>query len=165
MTAWANHILANVCPNDGLFARVLAAMPWDAYITATTWGNAGNIWGWHPPYQRANPRLTDRADRARANRHMHDTPAHVLRAGGRVVLVIQTEGAWRSTDQANQGEDLVSLGQWRWGCGFGQACSRIARIAGLTLPAGQPAEPEPFRFTKQELDRIAASAQRQAEAA
>lgn len=166
--AWTNHILANVCHNDGLFARILAAMPWDQYVAATTWGNVATIWGWHPPYLRASPRMgaEDRADRARGNRAMACTPAHILRADGRVVLVLQPDGAWRTADEANQGGDLISLAQWRWGCRYGQACARIARAAGLTLPGIQRDQPAgPFRFTKQELDRIAAAATRTAEAA
>jgi hypothetical protein len=155
--AWTHHILANIPADDAAFARVLAAMPFNSYRARTTWDVAGLIWGWAPPYRRARRHddtarwfpqrhadhrhaciaeflARDRDGAAADNRRMASMPVHVLTRDAVVVLVLQRDGEWRTADRVNQGPDLISLGQWMWGCRYGQACARIASAAGLSLP-------------------------------
>ncbi len=40
-------------------------------------------------------------------------------------------GGWRALENVHRGSDLASLGAWRWGCRYGQAAWRLARLCGM----------------------------------
>lgn len=112
----------------------------------------GAIAWWQPDYQAGKWASHFGLDRVAAlNRAMRDAAVLVLaRAvepawrsypnGGRFLMthegyVLDTRsGEWRSDNGAQFGADLITLGMLLWGCRYGQAGARIARVAGFRVP-------------------------------
>ena len=117
--------------------RVLAGLGFHAYHGTIS---RGTIRWWQPPYLFAASNNPHRPCFARVNRAMRDAEVHILSdADRRITAVCSYEGEWRTADGAQRGDDLASLGALRWGCRYGQAASRIARLIGLDrIPALTP---------------------------
>jgi len=83
---------------------------------------------------------TDRALVAEVNRGIRDTAVQILAASrpGQLshdVYAVDTRsGESRNASGVQFGHDLLSLGALRWGCRYGQAGARIARVAGFRVP-------------------------------
>ena len=109
--------------------RALASMPFRRYVGAVP---RGDVPFWPPSYMRAPATLAGRrADVAATNRRLRDAPVHILMTDAAQFLVCSYAGEWRRFDGAQAGDDLPSLGALMWGCRYGQAAGRIARIIGL----------------------------------
>jgi hypothetical protein len=136
-------------------ARVLASM-FDLYCGSV---RRGSIRWWQPDYLPAPaaaavaewlpPRAADvrdqciedfiasrRAVLAPVNRALRDSEVHLAcsRPERRLFLIDSYQGEWRAASGAQRGNDLLSLGMLRWGCSYGQAGNRIAKLMGFRVP-------------------------------
>lgn len=143
---WAT-VNAWAVTEEGCLPRVLAAMD-VSYARSEPWGQSPGRWT--PPYARpldaghlpGPPNdnhirfaASCRERVAAPNRAMRDAMVHLLRVDGwRALLVSGYDGSWLTYDRANRGDDLITLGMWRWSCSYGRAGNRIARICGIDVP-------------------------------
>jgi hypothetical protein len=135
-------------------ARVLVEMGFGRSSGGLSLGatTRGAIALWQPEYLRGQAAFHHGRDRVAAmNRAARDAevrllaraidPAFRVLADGRRYLITHevymldtTNGEWRSSDGAQIARDLISLGMLLWGCRYGQAGARIARVAGFRVP-------------------------------
>lgn len=135
-------------------ARVLVEMGFGKSSGGLLLGSTtrGAIASWQPDYMRGRAALHHGRDRVAAiNRATRDAEVRLLAravdpsfrtlADGRPYLVTHEvyvldtmTGEWRSGDGAQIGRDIISLGMLVWGCRYGQAGARIARVAGFRVP-------------------------------
>lgn len=118
--------------------RALAQMNFSAHVGIL---HRGDLPEWRPSYSMvpggALPAFREMV--AANNRAMRDSDVHMLVTAEipkRMIFVDEYQGncAWRSRDGANAGDDLISLGMWRWRLDFAPAAYRIARIINLEIP-------------------------------
>lgn len=99
----------------------------------------GYLRWWVPDYLTAHAKSRHRACYAAVNRNLRDADVHILMHDGVTTLICSYAGEWRVGSGAQRGNDLPSLGALRWGCKYGQAAGRIARLIGMDrIPTIQP---------------------------
>lgn len=122
---WA-AVTAEALREPASLARVVAGMGFSRHLGELP---RGSIAWWTPDY--ASGEGARRHGMAALNRSMRDAAVILLAHQDRVIAVDSRSGEWRSADGAQAGADLPSLGALMWGCRYGQAAGRIARILGL----------------------------------
>ncbi len=144
--------------------RVFAGLGFKAYHGTVP---RGDIAWWKPDYLTAPGNSPHRPCFGRVNRAMRDAEAHILSDDWRsslITVVCSYDGAWRTADGSQRGDDLVSLGALRWSCKYGQAANRIARLIGLDrIPQIAPASSH--EVFAEVYARLEASARAEKEAA
>ena len=111
--------------------RVLAGMGFTRAVGPLPWGStplfalSDLLRGWHMGRDRA-------ADSNRARLH---SPVRLVMPppapDARGIYVCETRGNWSDETGGARGDTLMDLGALVWGCRFGQAGFRIARLCGL----------------------------------
>ena len=74
---------------------------------------------------------TDRSHVGKSNRARMREPVRLMISPQRAIYVSEIRGDWSDETGGARGDSLMELGALMWGCRFGQAGYRIAKLAGL----------------------------------
>lgn len=106
--------------------RVLGAMGFTRNVGPLPWGGT-------PLYDRGGLLRgglpVGRTIAAERNRARMQSPVRLVLPRG--IYVCETRGNWSDESGGARGDTLMDLGALMWGCRFGQAGFRIARLCGL----------------------------------